>query len=230
MPSSVVHVAFAFLLAVGLLGRFYDRRALVVVLAIVLFPELDTAFGWVMAGAHRTVLHNMTFTAAAAVALYYDTNRDGSFVGERWGARGVRLAWVGLFVHAFAHIALDWAHLSGINFFWPLHDQFFNLDGELYFSTTEGFVQTFVEISADPETGAGTIDAGQGGTRAETHVSNPAQPAPDPDPDPEPVDRRFPIAVGGWQLHLVVTGAFVLVAKRLQIRRSRTDSEPDTGE
>lgn len=223
MPSSVVHVAFAFLLAIGLLGRFYDRRALAVVLVIVLFPELDTVLGWVMDGAHRTVLHNMVISIVAACGLYWDTTREESWIRGRWGARGVRIAWVGLFVHTFAHIALDWAHLSGINFFWPLRDQFFHLDGELYISMTDGLTQTFIEIAEDPDTGAGTIDAGQGGTRVETHVSNPAQPSPDP--DPEPVDRRFPIAVGGWQLHFIITGAFALVAKRFQSDRPETSEK-----
>lgn len=222
MPSSVVHAAVAFLLAVGLLGRFYDRRALLVILAVVLAPELDTAFGWAMSGAHRTVLHTMFGTAVVAVILYWETAREGSWIRARWGARGVRIAWVGLFVHTFAHLALDWSHLSGINVAWPLVDQFFRLDGELYVSTTEGFVQTFVEVSEDPETGAGVIDAGQGGTRAENHVSNPAQPSPDPEPGP--VDRRFPIAVGGWQLYLVVSSAFALVAKRLQTPRRGRES------
>lgn len=217
MPSSVVHAALAFLLAVGLLGRFYDRRALAVVLVIVLVPELDTAVGWVMDGAHRTVLHNMVFGAVLGGALYWETSREKSRIRGRWGARGVRIAWVGLFVHTFAHLSLDWAHLSGINFLWPLRDQFFNLEGELALSTTEGVVQSFVQITEDPETGRGVIDAGQGGTRANTHVANPAQPSADPEPGP--VDRRFPIAVGGWQLYLVFTGAFALVAKRFQSPR-----------
>ena len=117
MPSSVVHAAFAFVLAVGLLGRFYDRRALALVLAIVLVPELDTALGWVMDGAHRTVLHNLVFTAIAGGVLYWETVREGSWIRDRWGERGIRIAWAGLFVHTFAHLALDWAHLSGINFF-----------------------------------------------------------------------------------------------------------------
>lgn len=217
MPSSVVHAAVAFVLAVGLLGRFYDRRALGVFLVVVLFPELDTAAGWLMDGAHRTVLHNAVFAAVAAGVLYWETTRERSRIRGQWGARGVRLAWVGLFVHTFAHISLDWAHLSGINVLWPLWDRFFALEGELAVSTTEGFVQTFVEIAEDPETGRGVIDAGQGGSRAETHVSNPAQPSAESDPGP--VDRRFPITVYGWQLYLVVTGAFVLVAKRLQTPR-----------
>lgn len=217
MPSSVVHGALAALVAVGLLGRFYDRRALSIVLLIVVVPEVDTAFGWFMDGAHRTVLHNMVFPVVLGGLLYWETTREGSWIRTRWGARGVRMVWVGLFVHTLVHISLDWAHLSGINLLWPLEDRFFTLDGELALSTTEGFVQTFVEISRDPETGGGVVDAGQGGTRADTHVPNPAEPSDEPEPGP--VDRRFPIAVNGWQLYLLFTGAFALVAKRLQTAR-----------
>ncbi len=215
MPSSVVHVGFALLVAVGLLGAYYDRRALLVVIAIVLVPEADTLMGWVMDGAHRTVLHNMVFTAAAAIALYWDTVlREESWIRGRFDEYGVRVVWVGLFAHTFAHMALDWAHLDGINFLWPLHDRFFRLEGEMYLSTADGFVQTFVAIAEDPETGGRAVDAGGGGTAQETHVSNPAQPSRDPEPGP--VDRRFPIAVQGWQLYLVVVGLFTVAAKKLQ--------------
>jgi len=217
MPSSVVHAALAVALAVGLLGRFYDRRALAVVLVVVVVPEVDTALGLVIAGAHRTVLHTMVLSAVAAPLLYWETTRERSVIRGRWGARGVRIAWVGLLVHTFAHIALDWTHLEGINLLWPVLDRFFALEGEVYLSASEGFVQTFVDVGRDPETGRSVIDAGQGGTRAETHVSNPAQ--PDPEPDPGPVDRRFPIAVRGWQLHLLLTGVFVVAARRLQSDR-----------
>jgi len=78
MPTLVVHAAVAVLLAVGLLGTHYDRRALAVVLGVVLFPELDVALGWVMAGAHRSVLHTMVLPAVAAVVLYWDTTRADS--------------------------------------------------------------------------------------------------------------------------------------------------------
>ncbi|CCQ37186.1 YdjM family protein [Natronomonas moolapensis 8.8.11] len=230
MPSSVVHAALAAALAVGLLGRFYDRRALAVVLVVVVVPEVDTALGLVMAGAHRTVLHTMVVSAVVAPLLYWETTRADSAIRSRWGARGVRIAWVGLLVHAFAHVALDWTHLEGINLLWPVLDRFFTLEGEMYLSASEGFVQTFVDVGRDPETGRSVIDAGQGGTRAETHVSNPAQ--PDPEPDPGPVDRRFPVAVRGWQLHVLLTGAFVVLARRLQSDRlnrcgDRSDSVSD---
>lgn len=214
MPSTVVHAAVAFCLAVGLLGEFYDRRALVFVLAVVVAPELDTFAGWFLDGAHRALLHNLVFTAVAAPVLLWDTTRESSWLRERFGARGVRLVWVGLFVHTFAHMLFDWAHLDGINLFYPITDRFFNLDGEAFFSTAEGFTQTFIEVTTDPETGKQSVDAGQGGTTQNTHVSSPVDPSPDPEPGG--VDRRAPIAVQGWQLYLIVLGAFTLVAKKLQ--------------
>ncbi len=214
MPSSVVHAAFALLLAVGLLGSHYNRKALGVLLGIILIPELDTLVGWVMDGAHRTVLHTMLTSLVAAGLLYWETTRANSWIRRRWGAYGVRVAWVGLFVHTFAHLALDWSHLSGINVLWPIVDQFATLDGEVYISTTEGFVQTIVNLSVDPATGQTQVDAGQGGTTRDTHVSSPVQPSRDPGDGP--ADRRFPIAARGWQLYVVLTGLFALVAKTLQ--------------
>jgi len=212
MPTSVVHAAVALVLAVGLLGRHYDRRALAVVLAVIVAPELDAVLGFVMAGAHRTVLHTMVLSAVAAGLLYWDSRRPESWLRGRWGAYGVRVAWVALFAHTFAHIGLDWAHLDGINLLWPLVDQFVALDGELYVSS-EGVVQTFVDVSVDPTTGQQVVDAGQSGTTQSVHVSTPVQPSKEPT---GPVDRRFPIAVGGWQLYVLCTGLFVLLARRLQ--------------
>lgn len=214
MPSTVVHAAVGFTVAVGLLGTYYDRRALVVVLAALLVPELDTFAGWVLDGAHRALLHNLVGTAVAACLLYWDATRENSWLRGRFGARGVHLAWVALFAHTFAHMAFDWAHLDGINVLYPLYDRFVHLSGEAYLSNTEGFVQTFVEIANDPGSGGPNIDAGQGGTTEDTHVASPTQPSKDPQPGP--VDRRFPIAVQGWQLYLVCMGGFTLLAKGIQ--------------
>lgn len=214
MPSPVVHAGLALLLIVGLLGRFYAPKPVMILLGVLLIPELDTLIGLVMAGAHRTLLHNLLLPFGIGLLLVWDTQRDRSWVRGRFGAIGVRIVWVGLVGHVVAGLLLDWAHLEGINLLWPLHDQFFRLDGEMYVSTTEGFVQTFIDIGTDPATGERVVDAGGGGTRFETHVANPVQPSPEPEPGP--VDRRFPIAVQGWQLFLVLTGLFSIVAERFQ--------------
>jgi hypothetical protein len=214
MPSSVVHAGFAFLLGVGLLGTYYDRRALVVLVAVLMLPEADTLAGLVLEGAHRALLHTMLLPLVVGPLLYWDTTREDSWLRDRVGAYGVRLAWVGLFVHVFAHVSLDWYHLEGVNLLYPVLDRFFKLDGEAYLSTAEGFVQTFVEVGTDPDTGSTAVDVGQGGTTRNTHVANPAQPATDPEPGP--TDRRAPVAVQGWQLFLVVAGLFSVAARHVQ--------------
>ncbi|WP_336133380.1 metal-dependent hydrolase [Natronomonas amylolytica] len=216
MPSTIVQVGLAFLVGVGLLGSYYDRRAAVFLLVAVLLPDADTLVGFVMNGAHRTLLHNVLVPVGGMGLLYWETHaREASWIRHRVGDYGTRLLWVGAFVHVFAHISLDWTHLEGVNMLWPLRDQFFKLDGEAYYSTAEGFVQTFVEVFEDPDTGQQSVDVGGGGGRQETHVSNPAQPSANPSSD-GPVDRRVPIAVQGWQLYLIVAGLFVAVAKRFQ--------------
>ena len=217
MPSTVVHVGFALLLAAGLLGDYYDRRALAVVIAIVILPEIDSFLGPIMPGAHRAVGHNFVLPAAAAVLLYYDTQiRRESLLRNRLSERWIVVAWVGLFVHVFAHIALDWAHLDGVNVFWPLHDRFYRLEGEILLSTADGFVQTFVDIQTDPETGSRRVDTGEGGTTETVHVNNPVEPRDPSEVTDEPIDRRFPIANRGWRLYLIGLGLFALVARTLQ--------------
>lgn len=218
MPSTIVHAGFALLLAAALLDdRLLDRRALAVLLVVVVIPEADSFLGFVMDGAHRTVGHTFVIPAVAAMALFYDTRvREASALRERLSDRWIAVAWVALFVHVFAHVALDWTHLDGVNAFWPLRDRFFHLDGESLYSTADGFVQTFVDVRIDPETGTRTVDAGGGGTSESVHVSNPVEPR-DPDLDvEEPVDRRFPVANAGWRLYLIGLGLFTLGARRLQ--------------
>ncbi|OYR58686.1 metal-dependent hydrolase [Halorubrum halodurans] len=218
MVSSLVHAGFALVLAAGLLRGSYDRRALAVVLAIVVLPEADSLLGPVMAGAHRTVGHNVVFPAAAALLLHYDTRiREESLLRERVADRGVRIAWVALFVHVFAHVSLDWAHLQGVNVLWPLHDSFFRLEGELVWSSVDGLVQTFVDVEVDPATGDRRVDAGSTGTTQSVHVNNPIEPD-DPEvlAEAETIDRRFPVAGRGWRLYLLGLGIFTVLARRLQ--------------
>jgi membrane-bound metal-dependent hydrolase YbcI (DUF457 family) len=149
MPSPVVHAGVAFLVGVGLLGTYYDRRALLVIGGLLLVPEIDTLAGLVLEGAHRSVLHTLLLPIALAPLLYWDTVREESWLRGRFGGYGVRLAWVGLFVHVFVQIGLDWSHLEGVNLFYPLLDRFFQLHGEAYLSTADGFVQTFVEVGTN---------------------------------------------------------------------------------
>lgn len=214
MPSPTVQAGFALLVATALLGEHYDRRALAVVAVVLLVPELDTFAGWVLAGAHRALLHNLLLVAGAGALLSYDVRvRERSWLRGRYGDRGVRIAGVALFVHVFAHVLLDASHLEGVNLFYPVVDTFYHLDGELYLSTAEGVVQTFVELVDDPQTGRQVVDAATG-TTGDVHVDSPVD--PEGDGGDRPPERRFPVAVFGWQLYLIAVGLFAAGAKRLQ--------------
>lgn len=222
MPSTFIHAGFAVLLGAALLQDEYDRRAVVFLLVLVILPDLDSFAGAVIAGAHRSLLHTLLIPLVVAVGLYYDTwIREQSWLGERYGPRGLHLAWTAVFVHTFAAVLLDYTHLDGVGLLFPLNDSFYQLEGELGFAPDTGLVQTFVEIQTDPETGTTTTDIGKTGTREETHVPTPVQPnenatvIPNPDTEEE-VDRRFPFAVGGWQLYFILIGFFTMAARRLQ--------------
>jgi len=224
MVSTIVHAGFALLLAAGLLTDRLDRRALAFLLVVVVVPEADSFLGPFMPGAHRTVGHNLVIPGVAALLLYYDTRiREQSAVRDRLSARWVAVAWAALFAHVFAHVALDWVHLEGVNYLWPLRDQFLRLDGQILYSTADGFVQTFVDVRIDPTTGARTVDAGPTGTTKTVHVNNPVEPRDPDEVTDEPVNRIFPIANAGWRLYLIGAGLFALGARRLQGREPHGD-------
>jgi len=223
MPSLLAHFGLALLLAVALLGQCYSRRTLALIVLILVLPEIDTILGLVIAGAHRTLFHNLVIPALVAIIIAWDSAREDSWLRSHFGSAGVRVAWTAVFVHTFTHLLLDWTHLEGINLLWPIHDQFFQLEGELYLSTADGVVQTFVELIHDPATGEPAIDAGGGGSREETHVANPVQPTSESAPDP--TERQFLLVNQGWQLYLLLTGLFAVAAKRLQSGLRSTELE-----
>ena len=204
MPSTVVHCAFAGLLAAGLLGDAFDARAVAIVLAATIVPDLDAFAGFVIAGGHRSVLHTLLLPLGAAALLYADTHlREESFVRGRWRARGVRIAWVSIAAVAFAAIGLDLV-AGGVNLFYPIRDQFYALSGELLFSNNRGLVQTFVEL------GSGEAEAARGSSE-QYRIGSGVDPTRGA--EPENVERIFPVAQAGWQLLLIVTSVFVLGAR-----------------
>jgi len=218
MPASTVHAGIALVVAAALLGAAYDRRALALLAVVLVFPELDAIPGWWLPGAHRAMFHTLVLAGLAAAAIVWDTrHRETSWLRERGGDWAVRVAWTGLVVHVFAHVLLDYAHLSGINLVYPIGDQFFRLEGELVYSTADGFVQTFVDLGGEEgqEVGGTTIDLGQQGSTEDVHVATPADPEAGGGIDQD-TERRVPIAVDGWQLYAILLGLFTVGAKRLQ--------------
>ncbi|MFC6837606.1 metal-dependent hydrolase [Halomarina ordinaria] len=225
MPSLVVHVALGLVLGAALLGRGFTWRAALAVLVVTVLPDLDALAGLYIPGAHRALLHTLVVPLALAAALLVDTHlrREGVVAG-RFGARGVRLAWACVLVYVLAGIGLDLTN-GGVNVLYPVHDQFYELDGAIAYSTERGLVQTFtLPPGAEPGTIAGTIyvasdaDTEDGGASGfgssdEVHVGS----AIDPTPGPESpgTERVFPLVRSGWELLLLVSGVVVLAGRRL---------------
>ena len=209
MAGTVVHMAFAGLLAAALLGAAYDRRAVAVVVGVTALADLDSFIALVSPGSHRAVLHNFVLPAAAAVLLWADTSlRGDSLVRGRYGHYGVRVAWVAIVAYAVAAVGLDIVR-GGVNPFYPLVDQFYVLDGKIELSDQRGVIQTFVEFQSES---GGSVPAPQGlGSTADVSFST----GVDPDPsgtkaDPE---RIFPVVRAGWELLVLVVGTVVTLAR-----------------
>lgn len=216
MPSTLVHVALGGLLAAALLGAAYDLRALLVVLGVTALPDLD-AFGAVLfSGAHRALLHTFLLPLAAVGVVLVDTRvREQSGLRDRAGSRGVRVTWVAILAFAVAGIGLDFV-TNGVNALYPLVDQFYVLDGKLELSTTEGLVQTFVEVPAEAGAGAGngSVPAPESvGTTENVTYTTGVDPAADPGVESGPVERVFPVVRSGWQLLVVLAGAVTVLAR-----------------
>lgn len=225
MPSTVVHCALAVLVAAGLLGAGFDRRAALVVVGVAIVPDLDAFIGLVVTGAHRAALHTLFVPLAAAVLVYYDSRvRERSWLRSRWGAYGVHLAWAAIAAYAVGGIGLDLV-TRGVNVFWPVHDQFYLFSGKLELSNQQGLVQTFVEFPdppADGSTGGGGVDAGQFGSTEEVQITSGVDPSPgDPGVEPAAVERVFPVVQSGWELLLVVSALLVLARTELRERFGR---------
>lgn len=218
MPATTVHLGFGLLVAAALLPQErFDRKLFAVFGVVLVFPDLDSIPGWWLPGAHRAMFHTLVLVGIVAGAIYYDAYvRDESWLRKRGGDWAVRVAWGLLATHLLAHLFLDWAHLSGINLVYPIDDQFFRLEGDLVYSTADGWIQTFVEIEGD-DGGGGTpsIDVGQQGSTDDVHVSTPTDPEPGGGVDRN-VERIVPFAVHGWQLYLILIGLFTVGARRLQ--------------
>ncbi len=207
MPGTVVHLAFSGMLAAALLGAAFDRRSLLVVLGVTAVPDLDAFLALVTVVGHRALLHNFVIPAVLALLLWVDTSvRPRSLVRERWGARGVRIAWVSILAYAVSSVGLDLVN-GVVNPLWPIHDQFYMLEGKLELSDQRGVVQTFVDLSSEQS----VVEAEGVGSTQDVNLST----GVDPDPSGEETDpeRVFPVVRAGWELLLLVVGTVVTAAR-----------------
>jgi len=209
----VVHYAVTGLFAATLLGAAFDKRSLALSLVVVTLPDADAFIAIYSSVGHRAATTNLVIPTLLAVALAIDLYaRDESYVRSRWGSYGVRLAWFSVFVYAVAHVLFDAVVTGGANLFWPLHDQFYVVQGELELSSKRGVVQTFVEWEANGGTNGGVqASVDSYGNTSSVQMSTAVAPSPgDPDGSTE---RIFPIVRGGWQLYLLVVGTLVTAAR-----------------
>lgn len=259
MPSTVVHVAFAGLVAAALLADHFDGGTVLVVMAATAFLDLDVIVGFWIAGAHRAAFHTLLLPGLVGATLWWDLRgrahprvqsrtsgfvRERSLVRSRWGARGVRTAWVSVAAMTLAGVGPD-AAFNGANLFYPVHDRFYELSGKVLYSTHDGFVQTIVTVDLDaladalvPDLSGGGSGAGEAGgsngggaggggessddggtvrTTENTHYRTGFDPTRGD--EPANVERVFPVAMTGERALLALTGYAVVGVRLWEERR-----------
>lgn len=208
MASTVLHVAVAALVGTALLADEFDARAIGAVLLAAALVDADSFLDLIDPGLHRAVGHSVFVPLGLGLLLVWDTRwREESWLRARWADRGVTIAWVALGAGVVAGGILPDLFFNGVNLFWPVHDQFYTLNGKLLVSSERGLVQTFVEFGTDSEVR----------TSENTYYRTPVHPTADPPAD-GPVERIFPIARSGLELLTIILG-YTTVALRLWVDR-----------
>jgi len=214
MPSLAVHYAVTGLFAATLLGAAFDKRSLALSLVVVTLPDADAFIALYSSVGHRAATTNLVIPTLLAVGLALDLYvRDESYVRDRWGSYGVRLAWFCVFVYAVGHVLFDAVVTGGANLLWPLHDEFFVLQGDLELSSQRGVVQTFIEWEERGGTNGGVAASVDSyGNTSSVQMSTAVNPGSNGADGGTP-ERIFPVARGGWQLYLLVVGTLVTAAR-----------------
>lgn len=199
-------------MGVALLGGALNRRSLVVVTLAAALPDLDAALSLYVAGATNAVLHSGFVPVAAAVLLYWETDRrSGSWIAERIGPAGIRVAWVAIAAYAIAGIGLDLFNVEGVAVLYPVSTRYYAIVGQLVASTEAGLIQTYVQL------GNGWVDIASPGTTANHHIATWINPTPGPG-NPSGVERRLRVVDSGWQLVLLLTALVAVPVKWLFLR------------
>lgn len=209
MVPTLVAAAVAALLAAALLGPAFDRRSLAIVVFAAILPDLDAVLSLAIYGATNAALHTLWIPGIAAGVLYWDTTRrDSSWLRERYGWWGIRVAWVAIAAYLVAGIGLDLFSTQGANLLYPVHDRFYAVTGRLVYSTEDGLVQTYLTIGGD-----GFLSVGSPGTTANHHVGSWVNPTPGTGWK-SGVERRFHLVENGWQTIIVLAAIGVLAIRK----------------
>lgn len=205
MPSTVIHLSLAFIIACVLIpnDRFTVRSLLVVSIPVI-FLDTDAFFYVVEEGLHRALFHNIIIPTVIVLIFFYDMFiRDESYIGERFNnTTATILIATSYTAVVIAGLSLDFAD-TGINLFWPIHDQFYTLEGKFVLSSEDGIVQTFSEFSS-----------GESASTTDSVVYNtPINPS-----SPSESDRVYPIAYKSWQLVLMIASVVLVPMKIIQAK------------
>ncbi|WP_435333558.1 metal-dependent hydrolase [Haloarchaeobius sp. TZWWS8] len=223
MPSTVVHVALAAVVAAALLGSAYSWRTLLVVVGATAFVDLDVLVGFVLIGAHRAAFHTVLFPAVLLGLVYLDLHwGTSSRLVDRFGPTAIRTALVTVVAVVFAGIGPD-LMTNGVNVFWPLHDQFYAFTGKFHLSDQHGVVQTFVDL----ERSQPAESVARGSTKEVQYYTG-VDTNPDRSGAPVTKERIFPLVDSGVQLLLVVTGAFISGSRLWEVHRSEVGTDIGT--
>ena len=210
MAPTLVNAAIGALLAAALLGAAFDRRSVAIVVGAAILPDFDAVASLLVSGATNAVFHNVWLPVVAGALLYWDTAlRDGSWLRDRAGWYGVRVAWVALAAFAVAGIGPELFGREGVNLLYPVHDAFYLVRGRLVVSTQEGIVQTFVASNAE---GAGILPLESPGTTDSYAVPTWVNPDGRPGLSLD-ADRELSLVRSGWQA-VVVASAVAMLAVR----------------
>ncbi|MFB6118642.1 hypothetical protein [Halosegnis sp.] len=202
MPTPIVAAGLGALLAAALLKeRAFSARAVAVVLAAAVAPDLDALLWLVDEGLHNAALHNIWIPGAGALALR--SRRGQQWLRGRFGPDAVAIAWVAVAAYAAA-VALDLFNVESAAVLWPLHDRFFAVAGGVVYSTTQG-----VEITLLKPTLAGgpwLPGASYGTVAGSYRVPSFFDPVAGPDGG---AARRLLLVGAGWELLVVLAGGIV---------------------
>ncbi|SNR24021.1 hypothetical protein [Halorubrum vacuolatum] len=232
MAPTLVNAALGALLAAALLGAAFDRRSVAIVVGAAIAPDLDAVVSLAVPGATNALFHNVWIPLGFAALLYWDvTHRKRSWLRRRYGAYGVRVAWVALAAFAVAGIAPELFGLAGANLLYPVHDAYYLVQGRLLFSTQEGVVQTFLALDSE---GPGILPLYSPGTTETYFVPTWVNPEPGPGTTPD-AERELYFVRTGWQAVVVAAATCLLAVRFLEDalrggRRRNADDHTAGGE
>lgn len=199
MPSVIFHIAIAILIITGIFEEKLNLKTIFLVIAVIMVPDLDALTEIFWLGTHRTLLHNLYIPLILSIIFIYDFYiRDNSYIQKNWGIYGKKLTIVIIFCLTFVSIGLDLFY-NGVNLFWPIYDQFFILNGPIYYSTEEGLKLALFEIE-------------KAGPTSEVHLRTGFDMVQGTDP---PNIERIFVLFGTGNQFLISVLAFIIVTWKL---------------